>query len=295
MAKLRDNAITKLDITDYLNQYSDFSFEVVVLKKLISLGFDCEHAGTYEDPITKKTREFDIRAKKTIINEQKFQLNISLSVECKNLKSNFPLIVHCMPREKQECYLDLIWASKPQSYIGQYENAMRIPLEENDSPYKLLDAVGKSCDQVGRKDSHLGEVIGNDGDVFDKISQAINAAHDLVKDAHYDAENGLDVITLVIPVLVVPNEKIWSVWYTQTGEIEREPTLEKNIEYYLNKGWLIGNPMHEYQRRYYLSHLEIVQVGYLSEMVEKYITMPILNSLDELMTKKLQVIQNRSK
>jgi hypothetical protein len=36
MAKLSDGNIQKKDIEEYLNNYSDFSFEIKVLKKLTS-------------------------------------------------------------------------------------------------------------------------------------------------------------------------------------------------------------------------------------------------------------------
>ena len=46
MAKLLDRKIEKDNIEEYLNNFSDFSFEVKVLKILTSIGFDCEHLGT---------------------------------------------------------------------------------------------------------------------------------------------------------------------------------------------------------------------------------------------------------
>lgn len=293
--KLKNDPITKDDIAEYLQESSDFAFEVLVLRKLTSLGFTCEHAGTYEDPITKKTREFDIRATKRLIAEPNFYLNITLSVECKNLKKNFPLVVHCMPREENERYLDLVWASEIQYHLMVYENAMRVPLKNEDSPYEKNGVVGKSCDQVGRRANQNGELISNDGDVFDKISQAINAAYDLLKKAHYAADKVLDVITLVIPVLVVPNDRIWTVCYKKTGEIEREPTIEGNVEYYLGKSWLVGDLPNEIKRRYYLSHLEIVHIDKINEMIEKYTRIPSINSSTELKTRKECVLDERAK
>lgn len=290
MAKLNVEPITKSDISEYLEKSSDFSFEIKVLKTLTSLGFTCEHAGTYEDPITKKTREFDIRARKCLINESNFKFNISLSVECKNLKDNFPLVVHCMPREENECYLDLIWSSEPRSQISPLkEYAMRVPLNNTDSPYEQLNAVGKSSDQVGRA-AHNSDLISNDGDVFDKISQAINASYDLIKEAHYAAEENFDVVTLVIPVLVIPNDRLWTVWYKRTGEVGREPTLEGNIEYYIDKSWLTGQATNEYQQKYYLSHLEIVQIDSIHQLIEKYTKIPSISSSHELRLKKLKTI-----
>ena len=294
MAKLKNVPINKDDILEYLELSSDFAFEVSVLRKLVSLGFVCEHAGTYEDPITRKTREFDIRARKRLIDDPDFQLNISLSVECKNLRENFPLVVHCMPREENECFVDLVWASEPENHFPKYENAMRVPLYEVDSPYEKLMAVGKSCDQVGRRDTQAAEVIGNDGDVFEKISQAINAGYDLIEEAHYAAEKNIDVVTIVVPVLVIPNERVWSVWYKRTGEIEREPTKESNIEYYLGKSWLVGDPSQEYERRYFLSHLEITQIQSLADMVSKYTQLSAFASRDKLNGHKLQELERRN-
>ncbi|NTV15163.1 MAG: hypothetical protein HGA96_14730 [Desulfobulbaceae bacterium] len=292
MAKLSNDPITKDDIENYLTENSDFSFEVSVLRKLSSLGFSCEHSGTYEDPITKKTREFDIRAEKLLLDEQNIKLNISLSVECKNIRNYFPLVIHCMPREEHECYLDLIWAHEPQSYIHAYEQAMRVPLLNEDCPYEKLMAVGKSSDQIGRKASQNSELIGNDGDVFDKISQAINSSYDLIKKAHYAADKNLDVVTLVVPVLVVPNDRIWSVYYKRTGEIEREPTIESNLEYYIGKSWVVRTSPKEFPKRYYLSHLEIVQIDSINKMIQKYTRMSSIASSNDLNTRKLRALED---
>jgi len=47
-------------------------------KKISQLGFDCRHSGTYEDPITAKTREYDIRADK-----RKDNFIFRSAIECK--------------------------------------------------------------------------------------------------------------------------------------------------------------------------------------------------------------------
>ena len=60
--QLKSDQITRVDIEEYLADYADFSFELRVLKELTDLKIKCQHGGTYEDPITKKSREFDIRA-----------------------------------------------------------------------------------------------------------------------------------------------------------------------------------------------------------------------------------------
>ena len=103
MAKLRSDAIVENDLLEFLNNYSDFSFEVEVLRLLVSCGFECEHGGSYKDPVTNKTREFDIRA--TIIYGTQFFLR--LAVECKNLRENFPLLVSCIPRKPEEAFHEI--------------------------------------------------------------------------------------------------------------------------------------------------------------------------------------------
>ncbi len=188
MAKLSSNAITQSDVKEYLGNYSDFSFELRVLKEFVTLGLDCLHGGTYEDPLTKKSREFDIRA---LLENGWFRIH--LSIECKNLHEYFPLIVHCTKRKFNESYNELIYTYKEKaSYMKLGAISLPIPgipgisksiRVERFSLYPTDDFVAKSTDQIGRKDT--GEISTNDLDVFDKISQAINSAVDLISEAHY--------------------------------------------------------------------------------------------------------------
>lgn len=303
MAKLKDTAISKEDINEYLQNHSDFSFEIEVLRKFISTDFYCQHAGTYEDPVTKKTREFDIRASKYIeldvphvdsnFTEVALHLNLCFCVECKNLRDNFPLVVHCMPRDESECYLDLIWSSEPNYALKPYLQSRRIRIEGDKCPYGKLDPVGKSCDQVGRRASQNGELIGNDADVFSKISQAINSSYDLVKQGHYASKTDTDVVTIVVPVLVVPDERLWTVWYNKSGGIEQEPKLASNIEYFLEKKWVVGNPSFEYQIIYSISHMEIVQLSGIENMVQKYCNNETITTKDGLIKSKRDFEQSK--
>lgn len=295
MAKLKDKPISKEDVKEYLQEYSDFSFEIKVLRKFISMGFDCYHSGTYEDPITKKTREFDIRANKHVAFDNTLHLNLSFSVECKNIRNNFPLVIHCMPRKENECYLNLIWSSEPQHYIPPYVQSKSILATGSSSPYKTLGPNGKSCDQIGRREAKSGELVGNDGKVFDKISQAINSSYDMIVEGHYAAKKGTDVVTIVVPVLVVPNGRIWTVWYEQSGEIKQEPELTGNIEYFIGKSWTVGDPSREYARKHVMSHMEIVQIGELEYMVNKYTEKNAIKTAEGLKSVKEEALLTQKK
>ena len=84
MPKLKNDAISEIDLIEYLDSSSDFSFELSVLKMLRESNIGCEYGGLYEDPVTGKSREFDIRATKTISNYR-----VRLAVECKNIRDIF--------------------------------------------------------------------------------------------------------------------------------------------------------------------------------------------------------------
>ena len=185
MAKLVSGAITKAEINEYLNNYSDFSFELRVLKKLSDLGFDCRHSGVYEDPVTKKSREYDIRAEKKL----GFR-TIRTAVECKNIRENYPLVAHCVSRSEQESFHDLI-VTHEETRSGKYyfssnqHSSSRVRIRGEESLYTECENVAKSIDQVGKSSSGI---VSSDGSVFEKINQALHSAHDLIYSAHYDRE-----------------------------------------------------------------------------------------------------------
>ena len=199
MAKLREEAIKQADIEEYLQEQSDFAFEVRVLRKLSENQFECEHGGIYKDPITQKSRQFDIRALTTLtrpLRPDESKRRLHLSVECKNLRDHYQLLVHCLPRSKAESFHEVI-------EIDRNSNAKVTRLS---TLYKMGEYVAKSTDQIGRR-QHDDQFVSNDGDVFEKLSQAVNSAYDLISEAynlkvhHRECEYS----TMIFPVLVVPD------------------------------------------------------------------------------------------
>jgi hypothetical protein len=108
MVKLKPDPITVSDLIEYLENHSDFSFEIETLRALIKLGFTCEHGGTYKDPATQIPREYDIRA-----THQVKERLLHLAVECKNLRPDFPLLISCLPRRPEEAFHELSISVKP--------------------------------------------------------------------------------------------------------------------------------------------------------------------------------------
>jgi len=275
MSKLSTDPVTQSDIKRYLNNYSDFSFELQVLKKYTDLGFECTHGGTYEDPVTNKSREYDIRA----LLKTKF-IRIHLSIECKNLRENFPLVVHCLERKENESYNELIYTFEPKTPTQQVgpisltlpsafiEISRSVRLQQF-SLYKKKQFVAKSADQIGKRLDN-GEITSTDGEVFDKISQAINSSIDLISEAHYlDTDISIAYLTFVCPVLVIPDGSLWQAKYADDGKQIGEPEQINHIPYYIGKDWTVGDKLHSLT--YKISHLEIVTYSEIQNFVEKYL------------------------
>jgi len=248
---VNDAAFTKEEVEQYLSSYSDFAFEVKVLSLLSSSGFECYHSGTYTDPVTKKTREYDIRALKLIEVRNVGNFQLLLPVECKNIKPYSPLVVHRLPRTVEEACHDLI--------INKGSRRLPVTVPASHSLYQMDTMTGKSVDQLRRSDQRIS---GSDSDVFDKISQALASAADLV----HGAATGVacPVISAVIPILVVPSNTLWVIDYDKHGNVVEGPVSAKHTSYYCDKVLFLGQHV---SRPYCVSHLEIVTIDHLQEFL----------------------------
>jgi hypothetical protein len=277
MNKLSLDPITQSDIEDYLTDYSDFSFELRVLKQLSDLGLDCEYSGTYDDPITGKSREFDIRASYVL---GKYRLSVYLSVECKNIQDNYPLVTHCLKRRRNESYNELVFTFNPERHldneqpsqiiVSQFlDKSESIRVEDKNTLYQEGELVAKSADQVGKRDDKSRTIMATDNGVFEKISQAINSATDLISESHEIDTEQDDYLTLICPVLVIPDSVLWRVKYLDDGTVDGSPELIKHISYYFGKQWTVGSKLQKLT--YTLSHLEIVTFSELKPFIENYL------------------------
>lgn len=193
MGKWSNQSIDESDISEYCFGESDFAFELQTIALLRSLGVRCGHGGVYEDPVTEKARQFDIRGLLEL-----GQVNrVRLAVECKNIRSNFPLAVLTVPGSSDESYCEFISSHAPiqqefnvpgigvRKMVGVGEDkGDRIRQRAAASIYPVSEPVGKSCCQVGR-DSN-GGIRASDAEAYDKWWQAIQSSHDLVASAEDD-------------------------------------------------------------------------------------------------------------
>ena len=100
------NEIDAAAISTYLETQSDFDLEQFVYRSLIERGIEATHGGTYVDPVTKKYRQYDIRAMRLYERE----CGIRMAIECKRLTPEFPLVVLRVPRPDLESAHEVVQA-----------------------------------------------------------------------------------------------------------------------------------------------------------------------------------------
>lgn len=208
-----------------------------------------------------------------------------MSVECKNLRENFPLVLHCLKRKKNESYNELIYTSDLEK---RYESASVGPTLENNvksiravklTLYPEGEYVAKSADQIGRRSDRT--IIANDGSVFEKISQAINSSRDLISAANdLEADEKTKFLTFVCPVLVVPDSTLWQVRYSDDGARTGPPEPIKHVSYFIGKEWSVG--FHLQRLSYSISYLEILTFSEINNFVTQYLTSYLNSIYDEV-------------
>jgi hypothetical protein len=258
MSKFRADSITAKDLEDFVNQESDFAFEMRVLEEFRLLGFECTHSGTYRDPVSDKTRQYDIRAFKT-----EGQAQLLLSVECKNYRPNCPLLLSTVPRTAAEAFHDLLINRQP----GSIHQSLSVrPAAGTKSAYKVGEPVAKKTDQVYRDSS--GKLVGNDEATFAKLNQAVNGCRDLILQP--PLPTAIAFRRAIVPVLVVPPGLLWQVDYTAEGAVKEPPSQVKHATLFLNQAWEVitggGDNL-----SYRLSHLEFATLDALPEVVKTYL------------------------
>jgi len=260
--------VTKADIEEYLRTSSDFAFELRVLEQLTQAGFTCRHGGTYVDPVTGKDRSFDIRA--TWIQEAS---RLQLAVECKNLRPDYPLLVHCSKRTRDEAFhhvalaVDSTRFELPVSaFVKPRPTCKILDRTGANSLYPEDGYVGKSCAQVPKNN---GTKKPSDSDIYDKWSQSLSSAHDLVVSATAAAPSSSTpvVLTIVLPILVVPDNRLWLVGYGADGHTTIAPEQVDRCPYLVNKPYPVSATLGNASMT--LSHVDFVTQSGLQKLIDE--------------------------
>ncbi|MDO8031924.1 hypothetical protein O3297_00720 [Janthinobacterium sp. SUN128] len=255
--KRPNEPITKADLEKFIATQHDFALELYVYNLTRKLGFETAHAGSYTDQITGKTRQFDVRANRSCGRE----FHVHFAIECKSLQPSFPLLISQIPRLPAESYISILHSSYISFGPPRVASSPRIErLDGFKSLYPPNDYVGKASTQVGINGKAF---ISNDSEIFEKWGQAISSASDLIANAIWLEHRK----SIIIPVLVVPDDTLWAANYAEDGSPDGGPTQVNEVKFFIGDVKKFDNPVFSYP----ISHLHIVTKLGLSKLLERFI------------------------
>lgn len=266
--KLKEEKITKDDLIEYTDNYSDFSFEMKVLNCLPD-SFKINHGGTYEDPVSGKYREFDIRAEYS--KKKGFTKSIYMAIEVKNTKENFPLLVSCIPRKQEEAFHHLIVSKhRGHEYVGLSSHGRTHTVRHSlNKLYDVGNYIGKSLDQVGRKDARDKELIGNDSDIYSKWSQAVNSSNEIAEKAFFKSSNHDNnvFVSFIMPIVVIPDKTLWIAKYDKDGNRKGDIIQVEECQYFIGNKIELGDKVSNHD--FTLTHLHIMTYSKFKKFVNE--------------------------
>lgn len=261
--KLKKDVIEVGVLEEYLNDASDFDLELRVLSMLVGKGIPCEHGGQYQDPDTKKFREFDIRARITL-----GCITCHAAIECKAIGRHFPLLVSCVPRNAAEA-MHQVFMYRSDGKTGSADPfafpdlSVFESIEGTTVPRSQLypegEPVGKSTAQVGRRDNKDAELVANDAEFFEKWSQALQSLDELIyeiadRDVIHQIWDGTFHMATALPIVIVPDGTLWTVNYALDGSRDAPPSQTDRVSIYIGRSYGGGIPNYSFN----VSHLEVM-------------------------------------
>lgn len=256
--------ITSSEIQDIVQREDDFGHEMRVGGILNSVQAPqsafvkarvsrLDHGGTYIDPATSKTRQFDFRCR--ISKGIEGLHNILLAVECKNLNPDLPLVVCGRERTDKEAY-HLVIARDENRHVSIAK------VEGMSSLYEPRGFVGKSLLRLKIKDKRL--CSDGDSEIYDKWSQALASCRDLaIEFANANSTVERKGNAFLMPIVVVPNNSLWAVSYNNNGTIQDVPKQVDLCDFYVDHKLSASFP-------FVLTHIQFATLTGLSTMLAQY-------------------------
>lgn len=225
-----------------------------------------QYGGTYSDPVSKKTAQFDYRyglSKARPGNSG--SRHILMAVECKNLDAGLPLLVCGRRRTADESFHDFI-------QVTEKKTVRRV--SAGSSVYKQDGFVGKNLVRIKtRNDSNNSNRFTACGDgeseMREKWSRALASARDLAYGSLYGQDQEPlppDSLAFVMPIVVLPDGALWKAEYDAEGKLAGDPAPVTRCEYYAGHRLDIGPTV-------FLTHVHFMTLGGLSETMEDLLSL----------------------
>jgi hypothetical protein len=257
-ARLYKVAITPEDIKAVIAT-EGFGHEMRVRRILKSYRIvsQLQHGGGYRDPHTKKIREFDFR---WIFPQGETVL--SLAIECKGVALERPVIISGSKREPREARHALVESRKGGTFttIPYFDGAAagvirNLPADV--SIYPSGNFVGRNILQLRPGQKPGNYIAARDSEIYDKWFQALASAFDLVNEALRYAERFATphVFTLVLPIVVLPDDTLWQAEYAENGDLLGDPVRVDQCELYIGRSITPPHEAGDITSPYTFSHL----------------------------------------
>jgi hypothetical protein len=264
--KFTDKIIEKSDLEEFIKTQDDFALELYVYSSARNLGFAATHAGSYSDPITGKTRQFDVRASRSCGQD----LHVYLAIESKCLRPSFPLLISQIPRIRSESFQGVMQTEgnklTPEGEV-RVMGPRVLRLDGVSSIYPPNQYVGKAVVQVGYNE--VGRFVTKDSEVYDKWGQAIASANDLIRTAStFRVASDMAQRSVVLPVLVVPDGTLWVANYSDNGTLQEGPVQTDQVQFYIGVSQtFVPNPDYLFP----VSHLHVVTKSGLNAFLDSFL------------------------
>lgn len=235
------------EIKKFILERSSFGFELEVVKKIRSLGFEVSHSGAYTDPSTGLNRQFDIRAQMKLSNTWIF-----LCIECKKISSSFPVVVACSERRSDENYHTILRSS---------DNPIPGNIRIADSQlYPLGLPVGRSIEQWSNNIKSKSP-----DDLWSKFNQATQHSVSITSLVCQLLKQERGRRAIIIPCVVIPDEMLWVCKFKEDGDIIEDPKQINHVSQSLalasNHQPIIGGHLYQYS----FSHIELMTVSGITD------------------------------
>jgi len=203
-------------IETFLATQSSFELEMKVANRLRAWKFQVDHVGGYDDGVTGKRREFDIRAKK-----QNGNLQVLLAVECTVVDPG--LLVYCSKRKTTEAGHQVLIGSNSvpvdtalaTQYTRKSSDSRIVTHPVNWTVYEPGQLVGRHRDYLKVQGNAVTRV--GDKDFYDKVTQAIASIEAMLDDQFMLELDGKKLAVAAIPIIVVPDDSLYVAEYDDDG------------------------------------------------------------------------------
>jgi len=198
-----------------------------------------QHGGTYTDLVSSKPRQFDFRC-----SLKKKAAELHLAVECKNLHPSKPLVICGTKRRESEAFHDIIesrWGLHTRGQRGEVTidggSSVTLRAKLKDAFYCPGEFAGKSILRIKLGPNPASHLSAPDSDIYDKWAQAVSSSVGLAEVACEGAERYRlpEFYAAVLPAVVVPDQGMWIVDYSESGDILKPPSLVEACDFYVGR------------------------------------------------------------